>query len=226
MGQAGRMRVLLFGASGMVGQGVLRECLRDDRVTSVLAVGRSPVASSHPELQQAQVADLFDLTPVADRLAGVDATFFCVGVSSAGMRAAEYRRLTYDLTTSVAEVVAAQSPGSAFVYVSGAGTSDRSRQNWARVKAATETAVAALPLRTWFFRPGYIQPLHGTTSRTRLYAALYRVTGPLYPVLRRLAPGHVTTTEAVGRAMIAVAADRWPQQILTNADINAAAQLS
>ena len=226
MRHAGRMRVLLFGASGMVGQGVLRECLRDDRVTSVLAVGRSPIASTHPKLRQVQHADLFDLGSVADQLTGVDATFFCVGVSSAGMRAAEYRRLTYDLTTGVAEVVADQSPGSVFVYVSGAGTSAESRQSWARVKAATETALAALPLRTWFFRPGYIQPLHGTTSRTRLYAALYRVLAPLYPVLRRLVPGHVTTTEAVGRAMVAVAANGWPQPVLSNADINTAAQLS
>ena len=217
------MRVLLFGASGMVGQGVLRECLRDDRVTSVLSVGRSPVVSTHPKLRHLPHADLFDLAPVADELAGVDATFFCVGVSSAGMRAEEYRRLTYDLTTAVAAVVADRSPGSTFVYVSGAGTSAASRQRWARVKAETEAAVAALALRTWLFRPGYIQPLHGTTSRTRLYAALYRVVGPLYPVLRRVVPGHVTTTEAVGRAMLAVAADGWPQQVLSNADINAAA---
>ena len=217
------MRVLLFGASGMVGAGVLRECLRDDRVSAVVAVGRSPLGRTHPKLREVPHADLFDLSAVADQLAGVDACFFCVGVSSAGMRADEYRRLTYDLTTAVAEVVAERSPGTTFVYVSGAGTSARSRQNWARVKAATETALAAMPLRTWFFRPGYIQPLHGITSRTRLYSALYRVVGPLYPVLRRLVPDHVTTTEAVGRAMISVAADGWPHQALTNADVNAAA---
>ena len=217
------MRVLLFGASGMIGAGVLRECLRDERVTEVVAVGRSPLGDAHPKLREVRHADLFDLTPVADRLAGVDATVFCVGVSSAGMRAAEYRRVTLDLTTAVARVVAARSPGSVFVYVSGAGTSAGSRQGWARVKAVTEAAVAALPLRTWFFRPGYVQPLHGVTSRTPLYAALYRVVGPAHPVLRRLVPDHVTTTEAIGRAMLTVAADGWPEQALTNADINAAA---
>jgi len=217
------MRVLLFGASGMVGAGVLRECLSDDRVSEVVAVGRSPLGRTHPKLREVPHPDLFGLSAVADQLTGVDATFFCVGVSSAGMRADEYRRLTYDLTTAVAEVVAERSPGTTFVYVSGAGTSAGSRQNWARVKAATENALAAMPLRTWFFRPGYIQPLHGVTSRTRLYAALYRVVGPLYPVLRRLLPDHVTTTEAVGRAMISVAADGWPHQALANADVNAAA---
>jgi len=219
------MRVLLFGASGMVGSGVLRECLRDDRVTEVLAVGRTPVGQVHPELRELVHADLFDLAPVADRLAGFDACFFCVGVSAAGRSEADYRRLTYELTTAVARTVAAASPGSTFVYVSGAGTADdgSSRMMWARVKGATENALRELPLRTWFFRPGYIQPLHGTTSKTRLYAALYRVLAPLYPVLRRVVPGHVTTTEAVGRAMIAVAADGFPRQVLGNADINAAA---
>jgi uncharacterized protein YbjT (DUF2867 family) len=219
------MKVLLFGATGMVGQGVLRECLRDDRVTEVLAVGRTPVGRTHPKLRELVHADLFDLAPVADRLAGVDACFFCVGVSSAGMAEADYRRLTFELTTAVARVVAEAAPGSTFVYVSGAGTDDtgRSRMMWARVKGATENALRELPLRTWFFRPGYIQPLHGITSKTPLYAAAYRVIAPLYPVVRRAVPGHVTTTEAIGRAMIAVADRGYERQVLLNADINAAA---
>ena len=161
------MRVLLFGASGMVGSGVLRECLRDDRVSEVLAVGRTPVGQVHPRLRELVHADLFDLAPVADRLAGFDACFFCVGVSAAGRAEADYRRLTYELTLAVARTVAAASPGSTFVYVSGAGTADdgSSRMMWARVKGATENALRELPLRTWFFRPGYIQPLHGPPRR-------------------------------------------------------------
>ena len=220
------MRVLLFGATGMIGQGVLRECLRDERVTEVLAVGRTSLGREHPRLRELLVADLFDLSPVADQLAGVDASFFCVGVSSAGMSGADYRRVTLDLTTAVARTVAAASPGSVFVYVSAAGAdpSGRSRLMWARVKGAAENALAELPVRAWSFRPGYVQPLHGITSKTRLYAVLYRVVAPLYPLLRRVAPSHVTTTEAIGRAMIAVAADGWPSPVLTNGDMNAAAR--
>jgi uncharacterized protein YbjT (DUF2867 family) len=219
------MRVLLLGATGMIGRGVLHECLRDERVTEVLVVGRTPLDRQHPKLRQVVHGDLFDLTPVADQLAGVDACFFCVGVSAAGMAEAEYRRLTFDLTTAVARMVAGASTGSTFCYVSGAGTdhTGRSWMMWARVKGATENALRDLPLRTWFLRPGYVQPLPGTTSKTRLYAALYRVVGPLYPLLRRLAPGHVTTAEAIGRAMISVAAGGWPRRVLDNADINAAA---
>jgi uncharacterized protein YbjT (DUF2867 family) len=220
------MRVLLFGATGMIGQGVLRECLRDDRVTEVLAVGRTPSGQTHPKLRELVVADLCDLAPVADQLAGFDACFSCVGVSSAGMREPEYRRVTYDVRLSIAGTVAATSPGAAFVHVTAAGAdpSGRSRLMWARVMGEAETAVGALPLRVWAFRPGYVQPLHGITSRTRLYAVLYRVVAPLYPVTRRVAPRHVTTTEAIGRAMIAVAADGWPSSVLTNADMNAAAR--
>lgn len=219
------MRVLLFGATGMIGQGVLRECLRDDRVAEVLVVGRTPVGQTHVKLRELVHGDLLDLAPIADQLAGADACLFCVGVSSAGMDEAAYRRVIHDVRLSVAGTVAAGSPGAAFVHVTGAGAdpSGRSRLRWARVMGAAETAVAALPLRAWAFRPGYIQPLHGGTSKTRLYAVMYRVVAPLYPVLRRLAPGHVTTTEAVGRAMIAVAADGWPEAVLSNADINAAA---
>jgi uncharacterized protein YbjT (DUF2867 family) len=219
------MKVLLFGATGMVGRGVLRECLQDGRVTEVLAVGRTPVGEQHPKLREVVHDDLFDLGPISAQLTGIDACFFCVGVSAAGMAEADYRRLTFELTTAVARTVAQAAPGSVFVYVSGAGTADggNSRMMWARVKGATEDALRDLPLRTWFFRPGYIQPLHGITSKTRLYAAMYRVVAPLYPVLRRTVPGQVTTTEAVGRAMIAVAADGWPRQVLTNSDINAAA---
>ena len=219
------MRILVFGATGMIGQGVLRECLRDDRVSEVLVVGRTLLGREHPKLLELVVADLSDLSGVADQLAGFDACAFCVGVSSAGMSEADYRRVTLDLTTSVARTLATLSPGSVFLYVSAAGAdpSGRSRLMWARVKGAAENALVELPLRVWSLRPGYVQPLHGITSKTRLYAALYRVVAPLYPVLRRAAPRRVTTTEAIGRAVVSVAADGWPTPVLTNADMNAAA---
>lgn len=216
------MKVLLLGGSGMVGQGALRACLEDDRVDQVLAVARSPLPAADPKLEQIVLRDLFDLASIADRLAGLDACLCCVGPSASGMSEEQYRRLTLDLTVSMAEVVAGVAPGAVFVYVTAAGTG-RSRLMWARVKGATEKALRELPLRTFFFRPGFIQPMHGITSRTPLYNVLYRMVGPLYPVARRVIPGQVTTTDAVGRAMLNVCADGYPRDVLTTTDINAAA---
>jgi uncharacterized protein YbjT (DUF2867 family) len=212
------VRVILFGATGMVGQGVLRECLLDERVEAVLTVGRAPVGDSHPKLTSVVSDDLFALEPIT----GYDTCFFCLGLSSVGVAADEYERITYQLTLSVAGTLP---ENTTFVYVSGASTdsTERGRVRWARVKGATENALAKLPLRTFFFRPGYIQPLHGITSKTTLYRVIYRVVAPLYPVLRRLAPRVVTTTEEIGRAMLEVAANGYERQILENTDITAAA---
>jgi hypothetical protein len=170
-------------------------------------------------------ADLFDLSGIGDEFAGYDACFFCLGVSSAGMSEERYRRVTYDLTLGVARILADRNPGSAFVYVSGQGTdsTEKGRAMWARVKGATENALLRLPLRVYLFRPGYIQPLHGITSRTRWYRLMYVVTTPLYPVLKRLFPGQVTTTEQLGRAMVNLARDGGPSRVLAPRDINAAA---
>ncbi|MEA5364326.1 epimerase [Amycolatopsis sp., V23-08] len=213
------MRVVLFGATGMVGQGVLRECLLDERVEAVLAVGRAPAGTTHPKLTELVREDLFALEPIT----GYDTCFFCLGLSSVGVAADEYERITYQLTLSVA---AKLPENTTFVYVSGASTdsTERGRVRWARVKGATENALAKLPLRTFFFRPGYIQPLHGITSKTPLYRTIYRVAAPLYPVLSRLAPRVVTTTEEIGRAMLEVAANGYEHQILENTDITAAAR--
>jgi uncharacterized protein YbjT (DUF2867 family) len=213
------VRVILFGATGMVGQGVLRECLLDERVEAVLTIGRSPVGVSHPKLTEVVQADLFTLEPIT----GYDTCFFCLGVSSVGVAPEEYERITYRLTLSVAGKLP---ENTTFVYVSGAGTdsTERGRVRWARVKGATENALAKLPLRTFFFRPGYIQPLHGITSKTPLYRTLYRVTTPLYPVLSRVLPRAVTTTEDIGGAMVAVAADGYERHVLENADITAVAR--
>ncbi|HEY3750202.1 MAG TPA: NAD-dependent epimerase/dehydratase family protein [Pseudonocardiaceae bacterium] len=216
------MKVLLFGATGMVGQGVLLECLRDERVEQVLAVGRASVGRQHAKLREVVRPDLFDLSPVRDELAGYDACFFCLGVSSAGMKEADYRRITYDLTLAVARMLAETTPDMTFVYVSGQGTdsSEHGRLMWARVKGATENALRALPLRTYLFRPGIIQPVLGVRSKTRLYAAIYRVVGPLFPLLRRMFPRAMTTTEVLGRAMIEVAAHGAPNQVMETPDIN------
>ena len=203
------MKVIVFGATGMVGQGVLRECLLDDRVEKVLVIGRAPVHQSAPKLEQAVVPELFDLSSVADRMAGFDAVFYCLGVSSVGMKEPEYTRITKDLTLSIADVVQAQcGSGVRFIYVSGGSTdsTEHGRVMWARVKGATENALLAQFPYAAMFRPGFIQPLHGVRSKTAWVDRIYRVTAPLAPTLRRLAPGYATTTEEIGRAMITVAA--------------------
>ena len=216
------MKVVLFGATGMVGQGVLRECLLDPDVEVVLTVGRSATGKHHEKLRELVHTDLFDLSPVEDQLAGYDACFFCLGVSSAGMSEADYRHLTYDLTLAAARTLAAKNPAMTFVYVSGAGTDATGRSMWARVKGETENALLALPFKAAFmFRPGGILPVHGERSRTRLYRIVYAIMGPLHPLWKALIPNAITTSERLGKAMLAVAKHGAPKPILETRDINA-----
>lgn len=215
------MRVILFGATGMVGRGVLRECLLDDRVTAVLTVGRAVTGVTHGKLRELRHDDLLDLSAIEDELRGCDACFFCLGVSSAGMKERDYRRVTYDFTLSAGRTLARLNPGSTFVYVSGVGTDAQGRAMWARVKGETENALLELPLEAYMFRPGYIQPMYGVTSRTPFYRLAYVVVRPFYPVLRRLFGAGITTTEQIGQAMITVAERGAPKRFLGPADINA-----
>ena len=218
------MRILLFGATGMVGQGVLHECLADGDVTQVLCVGRNPSGRTHPKLHELVVADLYDYSAVEDRLAGFDACFFCLGVSSVGMSEEDYRRVTHDLTLAAARTLARLNPQMTFVYVSGAGTdsTERGPRMWARVKGATENALMRLPFRAaYMFRPGFIQPLHGVRSKTALYRAAYVIAAPVFGLLRRWRPDSVTTSVQVGRAMLAVAKRGAPAPLVEMADINA-----
>jgi uncharacterized protein YbjT (DUF2867 family) len=216
--------VILFGATGMVGSGVLRECLLDPGVTKVLAVGRRPSGMQHPKLEELVHGDFTNFDAVEERFANWNACFFCVGVSSAGMSEAEYRRITYDATLAAARAVVKRSPDMTFVYVSGAGTdgTERSPSMWAGVRGETENALLALPLKgAYMFRAGwYIQPMHGVTSRTPLYRAFYAVMGWLYPLLKVLAPKYVTSTERVGRAMLTIAHHGGPSRVLENYEIN------
>lgn len=218
------MKVILFGATGMVGQGVLRECLLDADVERVLAVGRSATGQQHAKLQEFVHKDLFDFSSVEESLTGYDACFFCLGVSSAGMTEQDYRRVTYDITMAAARILVKRNPGMTFVFVSGAGTDStgRGRSMWARVKGETENALLEVPFKAaYMFRPALIRPLHGITSKTRSYRILYAVTGPLFPVMRALFPKYVTTTEEVGRAMLHVAKRGAPKRVLENEDIRA-----
>ncbi|MEM9998324.1 MAG: epimerase [Bacteroidota bacterium] len=197
------MTLLLFGGTGMIGHGALNAALADDRVSRVISVGRRPTGRRHPKLEEVVHANLADLGPLADRLAVADACLFCLGVSAAGMSEADYRRVTYDLTLSVARDLAGRNPAMTFVYVSGAGTNAESRQMWARVKGETENALAGLPFAAVYnARPGVIQPVGGATSRTRLYRAIYTAMAPLMPLLRRAFPKSFLDTDQLGRALV------------------------
>ena len=162
----------------------------------------------------------------AAELRGLDACFFCLGVSSVGMSEEAYTRVTHDLALAVAEALVAGSPGITFCFVSGQGTdtSEQGRTMWARVKGRTENHLLGMLPDAYMFRPGYIQPLKGVRSKTRLYQAMYNVVAPAFPLLRRVAPRWVTTSVNVGRAMIRVAAEGYAKRILENADINALAE--
>ena len=220
------MKIILFGATGMVGQGVLRECLLDAEIEGVLAIGRTATGRTHEKLREIVREDMFNYADIEEQLRGYDACFFCLGVTSAGMTEADYRHLTYDLAVAAGEVLARVSPGMTFIYVSGTGTdsSERGRSMWARVKGATENALLRLPLAAFMFRPGVIQPMHGERSKTRLYRVMYVMTGWVIPVLIRVFPKYVTTTERMGRAMIEVAKHGAPKKVLETRDINDLAQ--
>jgi uncharacterized protein YbjT (DUF2867 family) len=217
------LKVLLFGATGMVGQGVLRECLLDPAVEQVTAVGRNPLGQQHAKLREILHADLFDLSAIEDQLRGYDACFFCLGVSSAGMKEADYSRITYDLTLGVAATLVRLNPGMTFIYVSGAGTdsSEHGRVMWARVKGRTENALLNLPFKAaYMFRPGAIQPLHGIRSKTALYQVMYVLLGWLVSLLRPHMPKYITTTEQVGKAMLWVVKKGASKKVLESVDIN------
>jgi uncharacterized protein YbjT (DUF2867 family) len=220
------MKVLLFGATGMVGQGVLRECLLDPSVTSVATIGRSASGVTDPKVREIVHADLANYAAIEADLKGFDACFFCLGVSSAGMKEADYERITYGFTLAAAETLSRLNPGMTFIYVSGEGTdsSEKGRSMWARVKGKTENALLKLPFKAaYMFRPGFIQSVNGERSKTALYRTLYTISRPLLPLLLWAAPAHVATTEEVGRAMIAVVKRGADKKLLENRDIRALA---
>jgi uncharacterized protein YbjT (DUF2867 family) len=216
------MKVILFGATGMVGQGVLRECLLDPGVNCVLSIGRSGAGIDHPKFREIIQRDLTSYSAIEPQLVGFDACFFCLGVSSAGMRPEEYERITYGITLAAAKTLARLNPQMTFVYVSGAGTdsSEQGRSAWARVKGRTENAILRLPFKAaYMFRPGFIQPKAGIRSKTAVYRLLYTLIRPVTPLLRLAFPNFILTTEQIGRAMIAVAQGAESKRILESRDI-------
>jgi uncharacterized protein YbjT (DUF2867 family) len=217
------MKVILFGATGMVGQGVLRECLLDADVESVLAVGRSPTGQRHAKLREIVHDNFTDYSAIESELSGYDACFFCLGVSSVGMNEERYRHLTYDITLAAATTLARLNPGMVFTYVTGRGTDSTERGSlmWARVKGKTENDLLELPFKAaYMFRPAGIQPLHGVRSKVAWIQAIYLGTAPLLSLLNRIAPKYMTTSEQLGRAMIKVAREGYPKPVLESEDIN------
>ncbi|BBH63790.1 epimerase [Actinoplanes sp. OR16] len=214
------MRVIVFGATGMVGQGVLRESLLAPDVTEVLVVTRTPTGVHHPKLTEVTLADFSDLSPIEGELSGYDACFYCLGVSSLGMDEASYTRISHDYPVAAARTLATLNPKLTFVYVSGSGTDANSRIMWARVKGRTENEIMGIFENGYAFRPGFIQPTHGARSKTGWYNTAYALTAPLLPFFRRVAPAHVTTTDAIGRAMLRAARTGFPRRVVTNADMH------
>ena len=213
------MNVVLFGASGMVGSGVLAECLRDETVAGVVAVVRRPLHQAHPKLTEVVVEDLFSLDAQVEELGTPDACLYCLGTASAGMTEAAYRRVTLDLTVSVANLLEQLNPNMVFSFVSGMGTSSGGPM-WARVKHEAETELFGRPFSTYAFRPGVIQPVEGARPRTFSYRILYAALTPIAPLLRRLMPSAVTNTQILGRAMVKVSRDGFPRKVLETSDIN------
>jgi uncharacterized protein YbjT (DUF2867 family) len=218
------MKVMLFGATGMIGSGVLRECTLDPEVTEICCVGRTAVASASPKVRNLVHKDLFDLSAVTSQLTGFDACFFCLGVSSAGMSEADYRRMTYDLTYGIAHRLQPLNPAMTFVYVSGTGadSTEKGSVMWARVRGALENALQTLPFKgVYVVRPAFVRPLHGITSRTPLYQFFYTWLGWIFPILNALRPSMVTTTERLGKAMLVLAKRGASMHVLETRDFNA-----
>ena len=217
------MKVILFGATGMVGQGVLKECLLDPKIESVLSVGRSPTGVVHPKLKELNHQDLANYQGLDTHLTGLDACFFCLGTPSSGKTETEYRRVTYDFTIAAAETLSRLNPQMVFIYVSGEGadSSEKSRTMWARVRGKTENALLRMPFKAvYIFRPGLIQPLDGIQSKTKAYRLFYNAAKPLLPIFRWAFPGLISTTEYIGRAMILVAMRGYEKTILKTSDFN------
>jgi uncharacterized protein YbjT (DUF2867 family) len=214
------MRILLTGATGLVGQGVLLECLSDPGVTRVVALGRHPSGQSNSKLEDLVVTDFGDLSAVEDRLRPFDACLYCAGAPPIGTPEAEYRHVTLDLTTHVARTLARLNPDLTFVYISGAGSNPDSRLMPLRVKGETERALAALPIRTVMLRPGGIQPVLGVHSPHAALSVMYTLTGPLMGLGVRLMPNFMTNTERVGRAMLQLLRQDNPPAAVENSEIN------
>jgi uncharacterized protein YbjT (DUF2867 family) len=217
------MKIILFGATGMVGQGVLKECLLAPDVTQILVIGRSSLGQTHPKIREILHKNFEDFSPLEKELTGYDACFFCLGVSSLGMSEKAYRHITFDFTMAAAGLTARLNPQLVFIYVSGMGTdsTEKGKVMWARVKGETENALSRFPFKAAYrFRPAAIQPLDGIVPKNKWLKILLAAMGPLFPLMRKIFPQYITTTREVGRAMLRVVRDNAPQRVLESVDIS------
>ncbi len=217
-----KINAIITGATGMVGEGVLLECLAHPDVESILIINRKPLGMTHPKLRETIVTDFFALEPLTRELTGYNACFFCLGISSVGISREEYRHITFDLTLNVAQVLERLYPGMTFCYVSGAGTdsSEKGRSAWARVKGATENALLRLFQHAYMFRPGFMK----TTPGQKNIKGWYKYIAWLYPIGRKLYPAGFCTLQEVGQAMINAALKGYHKQVLEVPDIVALAK--
>jgi hypothetical protein len=210
-------KAIITGSTGMVGEGVLLECLRHPAVDQIVVVNRKPCGISHPKLHEIVHDNFFNLAPIESRLAGYDACFFCLGVSSVGMTQEEYKRITHDLRLNFAQLLAKGNPDMTFCYVTGAGTdsTERGRIAWARVKGGVENTLMRLFKRAYMFRPGFMK----ATPGQRNLKSYYRWLAWLYPIGHALYPAGFCTLQEVGQAMINAAIKGYPRPILEVKDI-------
>jgi hypothetical protein len=218
-----KIKAIVLGTTGMVGEGVLHECLRHTEVDKVLAINRKPCGVTHEKLTEIIHTDFFDLSLIENKLSGYDACYFCMGISSFGKKEEDYRRVTYDLTMFVAKTLHTINPDMTFTYVSGSGTdsTEKGRIMWARVKGKTENDLMKLFNKAYMFRPGSIQPTKGLKNAYKMY----KVFAPFYPIWKTLLPKYVCTLEEVGKAMIYVTKNNSQKRVLENEDLRGLASL-
>jgi uncharacterized protein YbjT (DUF2867 family) len=213
-----KIKTIIFGATGMVGEGVLHVALEHPDVESVLVVSRKTCDIRNPKLKELLHNDFYDYSAIEKELAGYNACFFCLGVSSVGMSEKDYTRVTYDLTMEAAKTLSRFNPDMTFCYVSGAGTDSTEKGSimWARVKGRVENRLRELPFKSvYLFRPGFIRPINGL----RHAHLISEIAGMLYPLLNAISPKWVCTLEDVGLGMIAAAKAGPSRQIIENRDI-------
>jgi hypothetical protein len=213
-----KINTIIFGTTGMVGEGVLHESLNHPEIQSLLVINRRPCGVTHTKLKEIIHSDFFDLDAIEDQLAGYNACYFCMGVSSIGMKEADYRRITYDLTLYIANLLVKKNPNMTFCYVSGAGTdsTEKGKSMWARIKGKTENDLMKIGFKNaYMFRPGYIQPIKGLKNTYKIY----KVISPIFPVLKTLFPKYVVTLREVGLAMIQVVLNGSDKKVLECEDI-------
>ena len=216
-----KVRAIITGSTGMVGEGVLHEALNSNQVEHVLVVNRRPCGVSHPKLKEVIHSDFHNLAPIEAQLQNYNACFFCLGVSSVGMKEPEYKRMTYDLTLHFANTLLAKNPDLTFCYISGAGTdsSEKGRQMWARVKGKTENALLKLPFKSsYMFRPAFIEPTKGLKNTLKLY----NYVGWMIPIMRVISPNYISSLKDIGQAMIK-ATTGYAKRVLEVKDIKSLA---